>query len=287
MPQEYAVTGPLPENVIASVVKQAEQDAQPGQDAKVALVAAAAKHLIEQLAFDLAPKIAEIRMGVDMMHEGDAVTPAFRAAITGAYAVSDKDADVIEPLDWADPQIAEHVAGCLVRAKLPIAVNRGKWLAKLGIVKQHIEGLKVPAALSTEGAAAPVAEAPVGVIPELPYTRETAEMMEWAWPPAGFTEDGKPIPPAIPQSGKQPADSPPGFGAAKDGFLLLKEGTDLTDTELCKRLDISRSTLNNYLSGRTGKVKINPVQVRILLTEIDTRVAKLQMAADKFREAVA
>ena len=47
---------------------------------------------------------------------------------------------------------------------------------------------------------------------------------------------------------------------------------------------MSRSTVYNYLNGKTAKVKITLAQARVINSEIDTRMAKLRLAADSFAQ---
>jgi transcriptional regulator with XRE-family HTH domain len=66
--------------------------------------------------------------------------------------------------------------------------------------------------------------------------------------------------------------------------VLLGEALDMDDAALAKRLGVSRSTIHNYTSGKTSRVKITLAQARVLVAEIDARTAKLRQAAEIFSQ---
>ena len=87
--------------------------------------------------------------------------------------------------------------------------------------------------------------------------------------------------PATPIPSSSGAGPPPAVNP-RDAFVLFGEALDMDDAALAKRLGVSRSTIHNYIRGKTGRVKITLAQARVLMAEIDARAAKLRQAAEIF-----
>jgi DNA-binding Xre family transcriptional regulator len=85
--------------------------------------------------------------------------------------------------------------------------------------------------------------------------------------------------PAAPPSAAPP---PPELLDLSTAFIAMREATTIEDADLSKRLGISRSSLHNYLSGRTKRIKLTQAQALVLVADIDVRVSELRRAATIF-----
>ena len=172
-----------------------------------------------------------------------------------------QDADLQEPGRIAE--VADDLAAMLVECDLPQGNEVGKWLAAAGIVKIDLDWL-----------ANQMDEADQLVLPGvLTADIDTAPVLTDIVPPS-FTiiEEGDQL--------KWVAE-PPDKAAISRAYQLLGDPSTTDLDVLCKLLGFSRSTLANYMSGRT-QGKCNAVQAAVVLEEINRRIATLQEAAAVF-----
>lgn len=90
------------------------------------------------------------------------------------------------------------------------------------------------------------------------------------------TTAGAPIAAA---SSHSAVEGPPASADPRGAMILFGQAASYEDADLAKRLGVSRSTVHNYLTGKTVKVKLSLAQARVMLGEIDLRLAKLADAA--------
>lgn len=304
----FEIKGALAEHVIRHIIREAEANMADGADAKATLVAAAQDYLTEQHAIDIKAAIDGARELAEMMG-GDidwhSAMPDVKAQIGDEFEKA-LDAYAGGPVQ----HLADALAKAAVASRPVLPMNRGKWLSKLGIVADHIKALvpsttkpaaetpTTPEAVATVGA--PQVSALARIFPDIEQPDITdAEMREMlglapvpsapgpfvAAPAAGA--DAPPQTNADAQSaephGHEVPPPPPVFNP-RDAFVAMKEAFDFDDAALAQRLGMSRSTVYNYLNGKTAKVKVSLTQARIIISEIDTRVAKLRQAADIFAQ---
>jgi hypothetical protein len=72
----------------------------------------------------------------------------------------------------------------------------------------------------------------------------------------------------------------------RDPVMVFFEALDVDDKALSTRLGISQGSMRNWKAGKTSKVRMSIDQMRVILSEIDVRVAKLHKAAAVFAQAV-
>lgn len=271
---------PLPENVISTVLRHAENNVADGTDPKAVIVDAVLDHMAGEIAFDAA---ATIKPAVEMQimifgNDHAQIIAALRDAEPEFAKVSDETAATLlawtgDDLDF-DATLRNFVKACM---PAPLPMNRGKWLAKVGIVKAHIDAI-VPAG-TTVAADPPEAPAaappPPAAAPEFDMAAMLGEAPAAAPPPP---------PPGYGAVATQQAPAPaPEAGDVRQAIIMFADALDMKDVELAQRLGISRSTLHNMVSGKTQRVKCSLDQARVFLAEIDTRIAKLHAAAETFR----
>lgn len=281
---QFEIKGALPEHAIRHVIREAETRMADGADAKTVLVQAAQDYFAEQHAIDIKAAIDSATEMAEMM--GGEVNLAAALADVKAQVGAEFDTILAGATPGDAAALAWSLAKAAVEAKPVMPMNRGKWLAKLGIVKAHIDALGSGSTASTP----PPPPAP-------PPADDDADMAAML----GLDAPEVPAPPPLPAASADgaaahpqtnagaPSAAPPGPDVPpppavnpRDAFVLFGEALDTGDADLAKRLGISRSTVHNYTSGKTTRVKVSLAQARIMLSEIDTRVAKLRRAAEIF-----
>lgn len=287
---------PLAENAISTVLRHAENSVADGTDPKAVIVDAVLDHIASEAAFDLATTIrpaVEMQImifGNDHAQIVNAITdaqPEFgkieAAARLGLLAWTGDDLDL-------DTTLRGFVKA-LIPAPLPM--NRGKWLAKVGIVKAHIDAIVPAGSRVVETPEAPDLAAPAQEFDLNAMLGLTAEASPL---PVAPSADGA-APPPPPSVAVPPAPHGGDYGAVatqqaapaveagdvRQAIIAFADALDMKDVELAQRLGISRSTLHNMVSGKTQRVKCSLDQARVFLAEIDTRIAKLNAAAETFR----
>lgn len=291
----FEIKGALAEHAIRHIVREAEAGMADGADAKVVLVAAAQNYLAEQHMHDIKGAIDSAREMANMIG-GDvdlaAVLCDVKAQVGAEFdtILAGATPDDLGALSWS-------LAKAAVEAKPVMPMNRGKWLAKLGIVKAHIDAL-VPATTTprTEHIMVGGDMAEVTVPPPADDDADLAAMLgldvpEVPAPPpfaAAYADGAAPLPQ---MSADAPSAAPPGHDVPpppavnpRDAFVLFGEAMEVDDAEMAKRLGVSRSTVHNYTKGKTAKVKVTLAQARAMVAEIDMRTAKLRQAADIFAQ---
>jgi DNA-binding XRE family transcriptional regulator len=292
----FEIKGVLPEHAIRHIIRETEGRMADGADAKATLVQVTQEYLAEQHAIDIKAAIDSANEMAEMMGADadlDTALAEVKAQIGGEYEKA-MNAYAGGPTQ----HLADALAKAAVTAKQVIGANRGKWLAKVGIVADHINAL-VPA---TTKPAAPEMDhgLPTEHVEQPEITDpDMRDMLGLAPLPGAPAVLPPPLPAASaggvaahPQTpAAVPSAAPPGPDAApppavnpRDAFVLFGEALDMDDAELAKRLGVSRSTIHNYTSGKTSRVKITLAQARVLIAEIDARTAKLRRAAEIFSQ---
>lgn len=263
----------LPENALSTVLRNAESNLTVGADIKATVVDAALDFIAEAKVFDVRDKV---KGAVDM-----------HVMIFGA-----EPASLVNVICDAEPEFAKLPAetrlGLLVfsgddldvdatlhafvKALLPapLPMNRGKWLAKLGIVQAHLDVFQPG---GTPPAAPPAAPAP-----------DMASMLGGGDTPA--PTQPLPPPPPVLYGGVATGDVAPEMDKDKvrEAILTFADALTSSDEALAQRLGVSRSTLYNMTTGKTKKAKLSLEQARVFLAEIDVRIGKLNAAAEIFRQ---
>ena len=279
----FEIKGALAEHAIRHIVREAEAGMADGADAKAALVQAAQEYLAGEHSFTIMAALDEACDMAEMIGgEPDLVAklPDVKAQIGAEF-----DGILAGHTQGDMAALSYALAKAAVEAKPVMPMNRGKWLAKLGIVKAHIDALGTGSTASAPPPVPPADDdadlaAMLGLdVPEVP-----------APPPfvAGSADGAAPLPPT---SADAPSAVPPGHDVPpppavnpRDAFVLFGEAMEVDDAALAKRLGVSRSTIHNYTKGKTAKVKVTLAQARAMVAEIDMRTAKLRQAADIFAQ---
>ena len=279
----FEIKGALAEHAIRHIVREAEAGMADGADAKAALVQAAQEYLAGEHSFTIMAALDEACDMAEMIGgEPDLVAklPDVKAQIGAEF-----DGILAGHTQGDMAALSYALAKAAVEAKPVMPMNRGKWLAKLGIVKAHIDALGTGSTASAPPPVPPADDdadlaAMLGLdVPEVP-----------APPPfvAGSADGAAPLPP---MSADAPSAVPPGHDVPpppavnpRDAFVLFGEAMEVDDAALAKRLGVSRSTIHNYTKGKTAKVKVTLAQARAMVAEIDMRTAKLRQAADIFAQ---
>ncbi len=300
-------TQPLDESAIRYIVREAEIGMADGVDPKASLVEAAQNYLAMEFAREIKAAAEDAMSLADMV----GAAPDFTTCLPEGV--------VIETLGDLDTFANAPDAGCYAAAKAAVKVkpvlgmHRGKWLSKLGIVKAHIDAIGSPSAPRQERDPYTVAQAQVMLADVLtPPSGEPSQGLAEVEQPdvtdpemremLGLSPIPEVIGAAIPLSadaaqthdaaaphttgssassagGSPPPPEPVNPG---DAYVLFNEAINSDDGALAKRLGVGRSTVHNYLSGRTAKVKCTQAQARVMAAEIDVRVSKLRRAAEIF-----
>lgn len=270
---------PLPENVISTVLRHAENNVADGTDPKVVIVDAVLDHIAGELAFDAT---GTIKPAVDMqiMIFGNDHAQIVNAFCDAEPEFAKLGADTrLGLLAWTGDDLDfDATLRNFIKAVMPapLPMNRGKWLAKVGIVKAHIDAI-VPAGttVAADPAEAPPPPPPAPEAPQFDMAAMLGETPAVAAPP--------PPPPGYGAVATQAAPAPVEAGDVRQAIIMFADALDMKDVELAQRLGISRSTLHNMVSGKTQRVKCSLDQARVFLAEIDTRIGKLNAAAETFR----
>lgn len=295
----------LDEAEIRIVVREAEIGVASGEDPKAALVKSVSQHVASKLATETAQQVNKA-IDLHVMLAGDydgsndwiagmqaivtpvcnkleihttlsyGDTPGVMAEPDGALRTSDDRWHQLHALFWPAAQ--------QVLAKLdPLPMNRGKFLARYGVVKQHIEAITPPKGSTPPALAATHTAPPPPSTPQPAPAFSLDDMLglggatATTLPPPGhvFTESSTATTAPIP-----PGDAaPPTQAQLREALMAFRAGTDVDDAGYAKRLGISRSTFHNYISGKTEKPKLTLEQARVMVADIDMRVAKLREAA--------
>lgn len=282
----FEIKGALPEHAIRHIIREAESRMADGTDAKTLLVQMSQHYLAEQHMHDIKGAIDSAREMADMI--GGDVDLAAALGEVKAQVGAEFDA-ILAGATPDDPgALSWSLAKAAVEAKPVMPMNRGKWLAKLGIVKAHIDALGTGSTASTPPPPAPPADddADLAAMLGLDAAPEVPAPPPFA---AGSAAGAAPLPPtngAAPSAephGHEVPPPPPGANP-RDAFVLFGEAMEVDDAALAKRLGVSRSTIHNYTNGKVAKVKVTLAQARAMVAEIDMRTAKLRQAADIFAQ---
>lgn len=303
---QFEAPAKLDDAAIRHIVREAESGMAPGANAKALLVQATQAHLASLFAAQIEAKVREVLDTAEMLGVEPEMLPLLPEGMTPEQA---DGALADAPLLKDDPAKGSFLlARAAILSKPVLPMNQGKWLAKFGIVAEHVKAVEGatpcadPAAAPPPGVndGRPIATGPTGVFADAIEQPEVtdAELREMLGLPPLPGSAPSPLsgaaaapsaaaPPTIPSatdaSSAGPASPPPPAPSnARDAFLLFSEGTAVDDDALRKRLDISRSTLHNYMTGKTGRVKCSGAMARVMVSEIDARVAKLRQAAEIF-----
>ena len=281
----YGITA-LDESAIRTIIREAEIGMADGSDAKALLVAAAQDYIATENAVKIGAKVTEAYELADMMGGTvDMRADDFLADVRedfGKQNIANKFDDIIfEKGDDLDA-MCYALAKAIITAKPVLPMHRGKWLSKIGIVASHIAALGAGSTASTPAAPEPEPEDD-GLADMLGLSEETPAPLDEA--AAGYadiavaqapTTADAPIAAA---SSHSAVEGPPTSADPRGAMILFGQAASYEDADLAKRLGVSRSTVHNYLTGKTVKVKLSLAQARVMLGEIDLRLAKLADAA--------
>jgi DNA-binding XRE family transcriptional regulator len=266
----------LDESAIRTIIREAEIGMADGADAKALLVAAAQDYIAGENGAKIEEKIKEASDLADMMGvELDTKAPDFLADVRADFATQGISAQFDELIE--DQATSYALARAIIMAKPVLPMHRGKWLSKIGIVASHIAALGSGSTASTPAAPEPeddgladmlgLSEEPTAPLDEGGYADIAAAQ-------APTTEGALS---AVAPSPESPP--PPVLANPRQAMILFGEAVSYEDAALAQRLGVSRSTVHNYLSGKTNKVKLSLPQARVMLSEIDLRLAKLSESA--------
>ena len=279
----YGITA-LDESAIRTIIREAEIGMADGEDPKALLVATALDYIATENAVKIGAKVTEAYELADMMGGTvDMRADDFLADVRedfGKQNIANKFDDIIfEKGDDLDA-MCYVLANAIITAKPVLPMHRGKWLSKIGIVASHIAALGSGSTASTPAAPEPEDD---GLADMLGLSEETPAPLDEA--AAGYadiavaqapTTAGAPIAAA---SSHSAVEGPPASADPRGAMILFGQAASYEDADLAKRLGVSRSTVHNYLTGKTVKVKLSLAQARVMLGEIDLRLAKLADAA--------
>ena len=272
----------LDESAIRTIIREAEIGMADGEDAKTLLVSAAQDYIASENAAKIAEKVKEAVDLADMMGtEIDTGSPDFLAVVSADFAtqnISERFDDLVILNGAGTPAMCYALARAILLAKPVLPMHRGKWLSKVGIVASHVAALGSGSTASTPAAPEPEDD---GLADMLGLSEE---------PPAPLDEGGYAdiaVVPVLTTEGALSAvapshsavEGPPTSADPRGAMILFGQAVSYEDADLAKRLGVSRSTVHNYLTGKTVKVKLSLAQARVMLSEIDLRLAKLAEAA--------
>lgn len=283
----YGITA-LDESAIRTIIREAEIGMADGSDAKALLVAAAQDYIATENAVLIAEQIQSQRDFADMMGtDVDTGSPDFLADVRADFAaqgIGEAFERFITEYGVTDKTdaLCYALAKSIITAKPVLPMHRGKWLSKIGIVASHIAALGSGSTASTPAAPEPEPEDD-GLADMLGLSEEPPTPLDEA--AVGYadiavaqapTTAGAPIAAA---SSHSAVEGPPASADPRGAMILFGQAASYEDADLAKRLGVSRSTVHNYLTGKTVKVKLSLAQARVMLGEIDLRIAKLADAA--------
>ena len=280
----YGVTA-LSESAIRTIIREAEIGMADGSDAKALLVAAAQDYIATENAVLIAEQIKSLQDFADMMGtDVDTGAPDFLADVRADFATEGIgeafDRFIAEYGGVADKTdaLCYALAKTIITAKPVLPMHRGKWLSKIGIVASHIAALGSGSTDSTPAAPEPEDDGladMLGLSEEPPAPLDEGGYADIAVVPVLTTEDALS---AVAPS-HSAVEGPPTSADPRGAMILFGQAASYEDADLAKRLGVSRSTVHNYLAGKTVKVKLSLAQARVMLSEIDLRLAKLAEAA--------
>lgn len=281
----YGITA-LDESAIRTIIREAEIGMADGSDAKALLVAAAQDYIATENAVLIAEQIQSQRDFADMMGtDVDTGSPDFLADVRADFAaqgIGEAFERFIAEYGVTDKTdaLCYALAKSIITAKPVLPMHRGKWLSKIGIVASHIAALGSGSTASTPAAPEPEPEDDgladmLGLSEEPPAPLDEGGYADIAVAQAPTTA-GAPIAAA---SSHSAVEGPPASADPRGAMILFGQAASYEDADLAKRLGVSRSTVHNYLTGKTVKVKLSLAQARVMLGEIDLRLAKLADAA--------
>ena len=284
----YGITA-LDESAIRTIIREAEIGMADGSDPKALLVAAAQDYIAGENAAKIADKLAEAVDLADMMGaEVDMRANDFLADVQEDFekqSIANKFEDIIFAHGQEPQAMCYALAKAIITAKPVLPMHRGKWLSKIGIVASHIAALGSGSTASSPtvadfGATSNDLEDDgladmLGLSEETPAPLDEGGYADIAVAQAPTTA-GAPIAAA---SSHSAVEGPPASADPRGAMILFGQAASYEDADLAKRLGVSRSTVHNYLTGKTVKVKLSLAQARVMLGEIDLRLAKLADAA--------
>jgi len=279
----YGVSA-LSESAIRTIIREAEIGMADGSDAKALLVAAAQDYIATENAVLIAEQIKSLHEFADMMGtDVDTGAPDFLADVRADFAtqgIGEAFDRFIAEYGVADKTdaLCYALAKSIITAKPVLPMHRGKWLSKIGIVASHIAALGSGSTASTPAAPEPEDDGladMLGLSEEPQAPLDEGGYADIAVVPVLTTEDALS---AVAPS-RSAVEGPPTSADPRGAMILFGQAASYEDADLAKRLGVSRSTVHNYLTGKTVKVKLSLAQARVMLSEIDLRSAKLAEAA--------
>jgi AraC-like DNA-binding protein len=291
----------LDESAIRTIVREAEIGMADGSDAKALLVAAAQDYIASENAVLIADLVNAAYDMADMTGtDVDTGAPDFLADVRADFAtqgISEKFEELVAQAA-GQPVSGYALAKAIITAKPVLPMHRGKWLSKIGIVASHIAALGSGSTASTPAAPAITLEEEqamavdlFGAAGDFVEYEDLADMLGLSEePPAPLDEGGyadiadaqapttADAPIAVAPSHEAVA-GPPVSADPRGALILFGQAASYDDAALAQRLGVSRSTVHNYFNGKTVKIKLTLAQARVVLSEIDMRIAKLAEAA--------
>jgi AcrR family transcriptional regulator len=279
----------LDESAIRTIIREAEIGMADGEDAKALLVAAAQDYIATENAVLIAEQVKSLHEFADMMGtDVDRRADTFLADVREDFE-KQNIADQFERILFDHSEdynaMSYALAKAIITAKPVLPMHRGKWLSKIGIVASHIAALGSGSTASTPpvvdfGATSNDVEDDgladmLGLSEEAPAPLDEGGYADIAVVPVLTTEDALS---AVAPS-HSAVEGPPTSADPRGAMILFGQAASYEDADLAKRLGVSRSTVHNYLTGKTVKVKLSLAQARVMLSEIDLRLAKLAEAA--------
>lgn len=284
----YGVSA-LDESAIRTIVREAEIGMADGEDAKALLVAAAQDYIATENAVLIAEQVKSLHEFADMMGtDVDRRADTFLADVREDFE-KQNIADQFERILFDHSEdynaMSYALAKAIITAKPVLPMHRGKWLSKVGIVASHVAALGSGSTASSPpvvdfGATSNDVEDDgladmLGLSEEPPAPLDEGGYADIAVVPVLTTEDALS---AVAPS-HSAVEGPPTSADPRGAMILFGQAASYEDADLAKRLGVSRSTVHNYLTGKTVKVKLSLAQARVMLSEIDLRLAKLAEAA--------
>jgi hypothetical protein len=274
----------LDESAIRTIIREAEIGMADGADAKALLVAAAQDYIATENAVLIAAKLAEAVDLADMMGTEVDIQSCANECLGDVQedfakqGIPHRFEDITREHGHEPQAMCYALAKAIITAKPVLPMHRGKWLSKVGIVASHIAALGSGSTASTPAAPEPEDDGladMLGLSEEPPAPLDEGGYADIAGAQAPTT--------AAALSAVAPSHSavegPPTSADPRGAMILFGQAASYEDADLAKRLGVSRSTVHNYLTGKTVKVKLSLAQARVMLSEIDLRLAKLTEAA--------
>lgn len=272
----------LDESAIRTIIREAEIGMADGEDAKALLVAAAQDYIATENAVLIAEQVKSLHEFADMMGtDVDRRADTFLADVREDFE-KQNIADQFERILFDHSEdynaMSYALAKAIITAKPVLPMHRGKWLSKVGIVASHVAALGSGSTASTPAAPEPEDDGladMLGLSEEPPAPLDEGGYADIAVVPVLTTEDAL----SAVASSHSAVEGPPTSADPRGAMILFGQAASYEDADLAKRLGVSRSTVHNYLTGKTVKVKLSLAQARVMLSEIDLRLAKLAEAA--------